>query len=215
MKRHEVRGLFRPSNLYGFLVVEVHQLGMVGADSIQDVCLGWYGCWTKNRGILTPKWMVKIMENPIKIDDLGVALFLEAPIWCLQSLQFYTWSIYWSWIYVLHVHHNKQYLGTIRVCDYFLRKGLKPLSRYGFIRCVKMFDRLVWFLCFWIQAVLETKHKISLEIDVTPPPKTNMNGWKINPLKMYFLLKIWDFPVFRGCIINVNSYTGVGQLGRF
>ena len=27
-----------------------------------------------------PKWMVKIMENPIKIDDLGVPLFLEIPI---------------------------------------------------------------------------------------------------------------------------------------
>ena len=39
-----------------------------------------YGCWTKNRGILPPKWMVKIMENPIKIDDFGVPLFLETPI---------------------------------------------------------------------------------------------------------------------------------------
>ena len=28
-----------------------------------------------------PKWMVKIMENPIKMDDLGVPLFLETPIW--------------------------------------------------------------------------------------------------------------------------------------
>ena len=28
------------------------------------------GCWTKNKG-KTPKWMVKIRENPIKIDDLG------------------------------------------------------------------------------------------------------------------------------------------------
>ncbi len=27
-----------------------------------------------------PKWMVKIMENPIKIDDLEVPLFLETPI---------------------------------------------------------------------------------------------------------------------------------------
>ena len=26
---------------------------------------------SKNRGILPPKWMVKIMENPIKMDDLG------------------------------------------------------------------------------------------------------------------------------------------------
>ena len=28
-----------------------------------------------------PKWMVKIMENPIKIHDLGVPQFLETPIW--------------------------------------------------------------------------------------------------------------------------------------
>ena len=34
-----------------------------------------YGCWTKNRGILPPKWMVKIMDNSIKMDDLGVPLF--------------------------------------------------------------------------------------------------------------------------------------------
>ena len=27
-----------------------------------------------------PKWMVKIMENPIKIHDLGVPLFLETPM---------------------------------------------------------------------------------------------------------------------------------------
>ncbi len=32
---------------------------------------------SKNRG--TPKWMVKIMENPIKMDDLRVPLFLETP----------------------------------------------------------------------------------------------------------------------------------------
>ena len=42
------------------------------------------GCITdvavsKNRG--TPKWMVKIMENPIKMDNLGVPLFLEAPMY--------------------------------------------------------------------------------------------------------------------------------------
>ena len=34
---------------------------------------------SKNSG--TPKWMVKIMENPIKMDNLGVPLFLEAPIY--------------------------------------------------------------------------------------------------------------------------------------
>ena len=33
---------------------------------------------SKNKG--TPKWMVKIMENLIKMDDLVVPLFLETPI---------------------------------------------------------------------------------------------------------------------------------------
>ena len=33
---------------------------------------------SKNRG--TPKWMVKIMEKPIQMDDLGVPLFSETPI---------------------------------------------------------------------------------------------------------------------------------------
>jgi len=32
---------------------------------------------SENRG--TPKWMVKIMETPIKMDDLGVPLFSETP----------------------------------------------------------------------------------------------------------------------------------------
>ena len=39
-----------------------------------------YGCQPKNRGILPPKWMVKIMETTIKTDDLEVPLFLETPI---------------------------------------------------------------------------------------------------------------------------------------
>ena len=33
---------------------------------------------SKNSG--TPKWMVKIMEYPIKMDDLGVPLFSETSI---------------------------------------------------------------------------------------------------------------------------------------
>ena len=31
---------------------------------------------SRNRGGKPPKWMVKIMNNPIKMDDLGVPLFL-------------------------------------------------------------------------------------------------------------------------------------------
>ena len=35
----------------------------------ERICLKEYLGVSKNRG--TPKWMVKIMENPIKMDDLG------------------------------------------------------------------------------------------------------------------------------------------------
>ena len=50
-----------------------------------------YGCQPKNRGG-PPKWMVhNIMENPIKIDDLGgPPLFLETPIYyILNILKYY------------------------------------------------------------------------------------------------------------------------------
>ena len=43
---------------------------------------------SKNRG--TPKWMVKIMETPIKMDNLGVPLFLETPI-CIYIYDFFVY----------------------------------------------------------------------------------------------------------------------------
>ena len=44
-----------------------------------DGLFGWLDMGvSKNRG--TPKWMVKIMENPIKMDDLGVPLLSETSI---------------------------------------------------------------------------------------------------------------------------------------
>ena len=39
---------------------------------------------SKNNG--TPKWMVKIMENPIKMDDLGVPLFLQTPVYTQKGI---------------------------------------------------------------------------------------------------------------------------------
>ena len=41
----------------------------------------------KNSG--TPKWMVKMMENPIKMDDLGVPLFLKNSIRSQGQLLFF------------------------------------------------------------------------------------------------------------------------------
>ena len=46
-----------------------------------------YSDVSKNRG--TPKWMVNIMENPIKMDDLGdFPIFLETPICVRVSVSF-------------------------------------------------------------------------------------------------------------------------------
>ena len=39
-------------------------------------------------GFDPPKWMVKIMKHPIKMDDLGVSLFLETPIFSRKNKPF-------------------------------------------------------------------------------------------------------------------------------
>ncbi len=60
---------------------------------------------SKNR--CTPKWMMKIMENPIKMDDLGVPLFLETPMYTevflsdqstfsLQRVSVTVWDTTWA-----------------------------------------------------------------------------------------------------------------------
>ena len=43
---------------------------------------------SKNRGTYPPKWMVNIMENPIKMDDLGIPKFLETPILPTQTMHY-------------------------------------------------------------------------------------------------------------------------------
>ena len=48
----------------------------------QPVFRQYVWMFPKIRGKL-PKWMVKTMENPIKMDDLGVPLFLETPVYQL------------------------------------------------------------------------------------------------------------------------------------
>ena len=37
--------------------------------------------WVFSKNMDTPKWMVKMMENLIKMDDLGVPPFTETPKW--------------------------------------------------------------------------------------------------------------------------------------
>ena len=55
----------------------------------QNPPVRWTMIWMSPKISGTPKWMVKIMENPIKMDDLGIPLFLETPIYfwlCLRIL---------------------------------------------------------------------------------------------------------------------------------
>ena len=47
---------------------------------MQMICIS--GGKSKNRGGGPQRWMV-LMENPIKMDDLGAPLFLETPISCV------------------------------------------------------------------------------------------------------------------------------------
>ena len=55
---------------------------------------------SKNRGG-PPKWMVKIMENPIKMDDLGVPLFLETPMF----------GYFWGWVFLYISRIHTAYIG--------------------------------------------------------------------------------------------------------
>ena len=58
---------------------------------------------SKNSG--TPKWMVKIMENPIKMDDLGVPLFSETSTYAnykyVVELGGDSWQAIWKSMYVV------------------------------------------------------------------------------------------------------------------
>ena len=50
---------------------------------------------SKNRGKKLPKWMVKIMENPIKMDDSGLPLFLETPKYQMKYQGAQSWCHCW------------------------------------------------------------------------------------------------------------------------
>ena len=84
-----------------------------------------YGCQPKNRGIWPPKLMVKIMENPIKMDDLEVPLFLETPPEFNSSpLKNAGWkTILTYWVLVTFQGRAVKLQGCIRTCAKFsLRK---------------------------------------------------------------------------------------------
>ena len=120
-----------------------------------DVFLSVWGCmfdwphWqevgvSKNRG--TPKWMVKIMENPIKMDDLGgnTPVFGNSQVWnstlpllrtfflVLVNFPIFPWSSQWCTLlatpktmsgYILphntHTPRHMQTLNQSKISPYF------------------------------------------------------------------------------------------------
>ena len=60
------------------------------------------GVEPKIGGFYPPKWMVKIMENPIKMDDLGVHLFLETSMYVIMYVYIY---IKYKILYIYRKRH--------------------------------------------------------------------------------------------------------------
>ena len=89
---------------------------------------------SKNKG--TPKWMVKIMENPIKMDDLGVPLFLETPISHILLL-LECWTRHTPQQEITKVSHTSSHKVRINMCvyrkvDIYKTFRLSLISRWWF-----------------------------------------------------------------------------------
>ena len=107
---------------------------------------------SKNRGI--PKWMVKIMDIPMKIHDLGVSLFLETPIWAK---------------YMMNSHQNKKTLRIHKVGgtkffvekkpDFDILKNLYTLADTNSKSPWKwMVERCI---SFWVSACFQRRTAVS------------------------------------------------------
>ena len=91
---------------------------------------GMYMGVSKNDG--TPKWMVKIMENPIKMNDLGIPLFLETPILNLNdpsTLRHWMNPIFSRSAVRPYVVHP----GTVDIFHRFLRHLGRKISHHFFV----------------------------------------------------------------------------------
>ena len=93
---------------------------------------------SKNRG--TPKWMVKIMGNPIKIDDLVV---LETPMWPWGFSNFGTARCFSPSVFLVPSPPSPSRFGAVRACKEVFG-GLivrNPWTQPGF---TKNFRYLKW-----------------------------------------------------------------------
>ena len=92
-----------------------------------------------------PKWMVKIMENPIKMDDLGVPLFLETSI----LLYNYTCSyVFFAFIHVEDVYVSNCGKLLLIFCIYIYIIYLQ-LYKYFYVYCMGIIP--VLFVPLWFE----------------------------------------------------------------
>ena len=81
-------------------------------------------------GFYPPKWMVKIMENPIKMDDLGgPSLFLETPT-CREMIKQYK-TRWWQLKYFLFSPRSLGKCSNL-TCAYFSNGWEKPPTSGAF-----------------------------------------------------------------------------------
>ena len=74
-------------------------------------------------GGFPPKWMVKITETPIKIDDLGVPQFLETPIYIYLSTYLFIYIYIDVYIFCIHIL-------SCRTVFFFLGGGMGIPTKY-------------------------------------------------------------------------------------
>ena len=103
----------------------LNRCGVTGDQVGPRISITWYGCWTKNRGGFPTKWM-EIMENPIKMDDLGekniifgvqhpyIELEVECTIFC-RAMVF--WGVFklmvkWSTTFFYQVHGFSMWMNS-------------------------------------------------------------------------------------------------------
>ena len=123
------------------------------------------------------------------------------------------WDSHWIWLYQLvHVHppefqHRMGDAKTPKLCKYLdsqatysLENQLSPLKiMVGRRSCPLKWSHFQRTFLHFLEGVL---------VFIFTPSKTNMTGWKIHHMKMYFLLKMEIFQchvIFHGCICHLTA----------